>query len=83
MKVQPISYGVRDSELQGRLTMDYTGKGKWAIRFAHQCLSKKGNWIYEPMPSSRTESFFKKTRFGFKEAMKVFKKEIASFKEVK
>ncbi len=66
MKIQPLSYGVRDSELQGRISMDYTGDGNWAIRFAHECLTKKGNWMYEQRPSSRTEAFLKKTRFKFK-----------------
>jgi hypothetical protein len=40
----------------------------WAIRKPYQspgqCLNKKGEWEFEPLPSSRTNSFFRRCRFG-------------------
>lgn len=40
------------------------GKKKWAIHEGGSfVLSKRGDWVYEPMPSSRTKSFLKRTRF--------------------
>jgi len=72
-KIIPVSYSTDDRGLN-RYRLDYTGNGKWAIRWADQCLTKKENWIYEPLPSARTESFFKKTRFSFKKGMDMFKK---------
>lgn len=70
-KIIPARYIVDDPEI--RFKMDYVGRGKWAIRHFDSCLTKKGTWIYEPLPSARTESFFKKTRFDFDEAMDMFK----------
>lgn len=49
-------------------------KNKWAIRFMGDRLTLKGEWIYEPMPSSRTKDFFKKTQFDFEKGMEMYKK---------
>lgn len=44
-------------------------KGKrWVIRNGRSCLNKEGEWVYEPMPSSRTNEFIESTRFDTLEA---------------
>lgn len=45
------------------------GKDVWAIRKGdNMCLSRDGKFEYEPMPSERTEQFFKNNRFTLDEA---------------
>lgn len=49
----------------------------WAIRKPNQspgqCLNKKGEWEIEPMPSSRTNDFYRRCRFGsIEDAMRVW-----------
>ena len=39
------------------------GSELWAIREGGACLNKKGQWEFEPIPSSRTSAFFKRCRF--------------------
>src|SRR5262249_25254815 len=39
-----------------------------AIRQLGACYNKSGKWEYEPMPSSRTEAFFKRCRWGSPDA---------------
>ena len=36
---------------------------RWAIRQIGACFNKRGKWEYEPIPSSRTEAFFKRCRW--------------------
>ena len=51
------------------------GSVKYAVRQSGACLSKKGKWEYEPMPSSRTDSFLKRFRFdSFEDAAKAVEK---------
>ena len=69
---------VRDADLSNLNAIPYATicrmqspfyKGvKWAVRRGGSCLSKKGEWVYEPLPSSRTESFYKRCRFDTFEA---------------
>lgn len=41
----------------------------------NSCLDRKGRWRWEPMPSSRTEAFFKAFRFAtFEEAAEIAQK---------
>ena len=50
------------------------GPPRWAIRQKGFCLNKKGKWEYEPLPSSRTEAFFKRCRWDDRdEAIRVVK----------
>ena len=47
----------------------------WAIIQRGTCLNKEGKWEFEPMPSSRTEEFFERTRFkDEQEAFEFFEK---------
>lgn len=36
---------------------------KWAIRLTGMVLNKKGQWEFEPIPSSRSDAFLKRARF--------------------
>jgi hypothetical protein len=40
-------------------------------------MNKKGEFEYEPMPSSRTEAFFKRCRFTLDEAKKILESDKA------
>jgi len=40
----------------------YAGE-KWAVRCGGSCLTKKGEWEWEPQPSSRSETFYRRCRF--------------------
>lgn len=68
------SYGVINEDGYRYPTMDLVGDEKWAIRWMKQRLTKRGDWIYEPMPSSRTNQFFKRTQMTHDEAMEKYKK---------
>ncbi len=48
----------------------FTGhKTRWAVCDANLCMSKTGEWDWEPMPSSRTNEFWDNFRFDtFQEA---------------
>ncbi len=43
--------------------MQRDGAVKWAVRYAGECLSRSGQWSYEPMPSDRDEAFLRSFRF--------------------
>lgn len=36
----------------------------WAVREGGAVLTRRGQWEYEPSPSSRTDAFLKRTRFA-------------------
>ncbi len=36
---------------------------KFAVSSGRYCLSKRGEMVYEPLPSSRTKAFYKRCRF--------------------
>lgn len=40
------------------------GAVRWAIRERGFCLSQDGQWVYEPLPSSRSETFLEECRFS-------------------
>ena len=50
-----------DVRLERMKQMD--GSDLWAIRERGAVLNKKGQWEFEPIPSSRTSAFFKRCRF--------------------
>lgn len=39
------------------------GPDLWAIREKGCCLNKQGEWELEPIPSSRTDAFYKRCRW--------------------
>lgn len=56
-------------------------KNKWAIRYMGDRLTVDGEWIYEPMPSSRTNKFYKKTQFDFEKGMEVYKRIVSQIQQ--
>lgn len=41
------------------------GQATWAIRCCGECLSKTSkSWVYEPLPSSRSDEFLKDCRWS-------------------
>ena len=52
------------------------GKEHWAItRMGTECLSKKGEWECEPMPSSRDDKFIERCRYdSVEEALETYLK---------
>lgn len=36
----------------------------WAVREMGAVLTRRGQWVYEPSPSSRSDAFIKRTRFA-------------------
>ncbi|MFW6024845.1 MAG: 5' nucleotidase, NT5C type [Candidatus Woesearchaeota archaeon] len=59
---------------------------KYAVIYGRNCMSKNGDFVMEPMPSTRTEDFLKEYRFdSVEEAMETFfshYKEDSIFKKV-
>lgn len=51
----------RPVRIEARNQID--GSKKWVLKMHEWVLGKDGEFVYEPMPSSRTESFIKHTRF--------------------
>lgn len=45
------------------IQVEYAGKGRWAVRRASECLSRNGEWEWEPQPSSRTDEWLTEFRF--------------------
>lgn len=42
----------------------------WAVKkMGRRCLNVKGQWEYEPQPSSRNDAFFARTRWPLDEAL--------------
>ncbi len=39
------------------------GSCKWVIRRSDMCLTKEGDWIFEPTPSNRSDEFLYLARF--------------------
>lgn len=40
-----------------------SGPDKWAVRHRNNCLSRSGEWEWEPMPSGRDDDFIARCRF--------------------
>lgn len=54
----------------------YRGADLWAVVRGHQCLSNKGVWDFEPLPSSRTETWLATHRFSKNVALKLAQAEV-------
>ncbi|GFM34065.1 hypothetical protein [Desulfovibrio subterraneus] len=50
------------------VNIEARGEGKWCVYRGGYVLTRKGKWEYEPLPSSRTQSFYDNTRFTLEEA---------------
>jgi hypothetical protein len=45
-------------------TEQRTGPAKWKVLNGGYCLTKTGDWEWEPLPSSRTDEFIERCRFN-------------------
>lgn len=45
------------------IRVEATGRGRWAVRSLGSCLSRKGEWDHEPIPSSRTDAWLRNHRW--------------------
>jgi hypothetical protein len=43
--------------------VEATGFGRWAVRWFARCLTRDGEWEWEPQPSSRDDEFLARCRF--------------------
>lgn len=49
----------------------------WAVRYMGRCLTSKGEWVFEPQPSSRTRAFLNRTRFDRDRALELARARVA------
>lgn len=54
--------------------VEYRGPGSWAVTRFHRCYGRRGQEVFEPSPSSRTDSFKKAYRFDLDTAMAIAKR---------
>jgi hypothetical protein len=52
-----------------RVSVEWRSPGSWAVCWRGRVLNARGKWEFEPMPSSRTDAFKGRTRFGRDEAI--------------
>lgn len=45
------------------ITVEASGHGRWAVRVLGRCLSKSGEWEYEPSPSNREDDWLDTVRW--------------------
>lgn len=78
VEIQPAgTYGGQITvENRGPAEDDPHGPDLWAVCSGGECLSRTGRWRYEPLPSSRTDSFKRCTRFPYEEAVIRAEKEV-------
>lgn len=72
------SYGFDDYD---HPTIDRVDTDKYAIRFMKMRFTKRGDWIYEPLPSSRTKQFFSRTQMTLQEAFDNYQKAIEALQK--
>lgn len=51
------------------LTVEYRGRGLWAVKRHSHCLSRAGEWDYEMRPSGREDEWIAEHRFPLGEAL--------------
>lgn len=74
MKVNIVPTKYEPDSLESHITFEMVDINKWAIRRMRERYTHDGEWIYEPMPSSRDEEFYHATQWAFDEGMVVYKK---------
>lgn len=72
---EPIKFAIKDeyghlAEDARDLRIEWRGAGTWAVTESGCCLNDKGEWEYEPHPSSRSNEFIQRTRFPFEDAVR-------------
>jgi hypothetical protein len=56
------------------LSVEYRGRGLWAVVRMGSCLDSDGTWSYESIPSERTDEWLAGHRFDLDTALKLAKK---------
>lgn len=51
------------------LTVEYRGRDRWAVRNGRECLSRDGEWDFEPSPGNREQDWITAHRFSLDEAL--------------
>ena len=66
---EPMGYNYR------AIAVEWRGGGTWAVTEGSGRSSvwseKKGEWEYEPLPSSRSKAFLRRTRYPLDEALAI------------
>lgn len=76
---EPTAYTVTclNEEVEGAhawaLTVEYRGRGSWAVKRNVFCLSRAGEWDYEMRPSEREDEWLAEHRFPLDEALELAK----------
>ncbi|QVJ00383.1 hypothetical protein KGD82_16615 [Nocardiopsis eucommiae] len=52
------------------VAVEYRGHDLWAVTRHAECLSRAGEWVYEILPSERTDEWVADHRFAYTEAMR-------------
>lgn len=74
--VEPTAYKVSalpEEDVNSRyftLTVEYRGRGLWAVMHMGFCLGADGEWDWEPLSSSREDDWLGTHRFDLDEALK-------------
>ncbi|OLT13044.1 hypothetical protein BJF79_03855 [Actinomadura sp. CNU-125] len=55
------------------ITVEWRGGGLWAVCRFQQCLSRSGQWSYEPSPSNRSDEWKAMHRFDLETALRFAK----------
>ena len=58
----PASFSGRDVRFV-RMVSPFYPEERWAVRSHVDCLSRSGEWEWEPSPSSRDDEFYARCRF--------------------
>jgi len=53
------------------VTVEYRGKGKWAVLNVGRTLTVDGDWEEEPRPSSREDNYLARCRFELEDALRL------------
>lgn len=52
------------------VTVEWRSEGLWAVKWGPYCLSIRGKWDHEPIPSSRTNAWLAAHRFIEQDALR-------------
>jgi hypothetical protein len=56
------------------IQVERTAPGRWAVRWHSRCLSRAGEWAWEPIPSEREDHWLDDHRFTAEEALAAAKR---------
>jgi hypothetical protein len=52
------------------VTVEYRGRGKWAVLLRTRCLGADGEWDWERLPSERADDWLAEHRFELDDALR-------------